>query len=259
MRTDAAADVWRNLFMIQPSLPNEGSAKASRHKSVVREYLEAFGIALGIAMVMRASLVQAYVVPSGSMLPTIQIGDHIFVNKIRYGLRVPDSIFGLRVPALPLGQYLWRFEPVQRGDVIVLTSPVDPGMDLLKRVIGVAGDAVLVKNGKVFLNGHAMDDPHAHFEVSDGDRSPSRVRDPRDNFGILDVHTGEVVGPVIVPPGKLFLMGDNRDNSYDSRYWGFADVNAVEGRAILVYWSWDSTANATVPPVRWGRLGHIIY
>ncbi len=207
---------------------NPETPQPAHKKSAAREYLEAFGLALMIALVMRASLVQAYVIPSGSMIPTLQMGDHILVNKIRYGLRVPNSVFGLKVPGLPLGHYLCRFEPVQRGDVVVLVSPVEPSIDLIKRVVAVPGDTVMVRGGKIFLNGHPIDDPHAYFEVADLARTPIQARNPRDNFG-----------PVTVPAGKLFLMGDNRDDSYDSRYWGFADIDAVEGRAILVYCSWD--------------------
>jgi signal peptidase I len=151
------------------------------------------------------------------------------------------------MPGVPLGRYLYRFEPVQRGDVIVFVSPVDPSIDLIKRVIAIPGDTLMVKNGRIFLNGRAMDDPHAYFQMPDQNRTPIDMKDTRDNFG-----------PVTVPPGKLFTMGDNRDNSFDSRYWGFADMNAVEGRAILVYWSWDSSARAMIPPVRWRRFGHLI-
>ena len=228
--------------MIPSMAPNE-SRKAVR-KSAAREYLEAVGLAIILAVVMRTSIVQAYVIPSGSMIPTLQIGDHILVNRLRYGLRIPDSVFGLKVPGVPLGHYLCRFEPVHRGDVVVFVSPVDPNIDLIKRVIAIPGDTVMVRNGRIFLNGHSMDDPHAYLQVPDQNRTPIDVKDPRDNFG-----------PVTVPPDRLFAMGDN---SFDSRYWGFADMNAVEGRAILVYWSWDSTARAMIPPVRWGRFGQII-
>ena len=227
--------------------PDNRSPIANVRKSAAREYLEAFGIALIIALVMRASFVQAYVIPSGSMIPTLQVGDHILVNKIRYGLRLPNSIFGLKVPALPMGRYLCRLEPVLRGEVIVFVSPVDPTIDLIKRVIAIPGDTVMVRSGRIFLNGRAMDDPHAHYVVSDQNRTPVQIENPRDNFG-----------PVTVPPGKLFAMGDNRDNSFDSRYWGFASLDSVEGRAILVYWSWDTAANAAIPPVRWRRFGHLV-
>lgn len=218
-----------------------------RNKSVAREYLEAFGLAIVLAVVMRASLVQAYVVPSGSMIPTIEVGDHILVNRIRFGLRMPDSVLGLKVPGLPLGHYLCHFEPVQRGDVVVLVSPVDPTMDLLKRVIATEGDTVEIRTGKVFLNGEPMEDPHAHFDVPDFARSPATERNPRDNFG-----------PITVPRGKVFLMGDNRDHSYDSRYWGFADLDAIEGRAMVIYWSWNRETSATFPVMRWGRFGKLV-
>ena len=233
--------------MSRTILPHERSRAADRQKSAAREYLEAFGLAIILAVVMRTSIVQAYVIPSGSMIPTLQVGDHIMVNKIRYGIRIPDSVFGLKVPGFPSARYLLRFETLQRGDVVVFVSPVDPSIDLIKRVIAIAGDTVMVRDGKVFLNGRAIDDPHAHFEVPDQNRTPVQVRNPRDNFG-----------PVTVPPGKFFAMGDNRDNSFDSRYWGFADVSAVEGRALLVFWSWDSMASTTIPPVRWGRFGQVI-
>jgi signal peptidase I len=230
-----------------PETPQLDRKKSARKKSAAREYLEAFGSAIIIALVMRASLVQAYVIPSGSMIPTLQIGDHILVNKIRFGLRLPDSVFGLKVPGLPLGHYLCHFEPIARGDVVVLVSPVDPSTDLIKRVVAIPGDSVMVRSGKLFLNGHPIADTHAHFEIPDSARTPAQARNPRDNFG-----------PVTVPAGKLFLMGDNRDNSYDSRYWGFADLDAVEGRAMVVYGSWDPAARTTLPAIRWDRFGHVI-
>ncbi|HXR24366.1 MAG TPA: signal peptidase I, partial [Candidatus Binataceae bacterium] len=195
-------------------------------KSAAREYGEAFGIALILALIIRTFFIQAYKIPSGSMEPTLLIGDHILVNKLIYGLRVPDSLFGITFPGIPWGQYVFPIESIHRGDVVVFVFPPDPTKDFIKRVIGLSGDTVQVKDGKVWLNGSVMDDPHAHFEVSDQERSPVS---PRDNFG-----------PVTVPAGKLLMMGDNRDRSYDGRFWGFVDANQVEGRAILIYWSWDS-------------------
>ncbi len=232
---------------MEQKLPGPESKKVAHRKSAAREYLEAFGIAIVIAVVMRASLVQAYLIPSGSMIPTLQVGDHILVNKIRFGLRLPDSVFGLKVPGLPLGRYLCRFEPVQRGDVVVLVSPVEPSIDLIKRVVGLPGDTVMLKNEKLYLNGRLTDDPHAHYEMADLARTPAGAGNPRDDFG-----------PVTVPPGKLFLMGDNRDDSYDSRYWGFADLDAVEGRAMLVYGSWNRGSDARLPTIRWSRFGHLV-
>ncbi len=218
-------------------------AKAPQ-KSAAREYGEAFGIALILALIIRTFFIQAYKIPSGSMEPTLLIGDHILVNKLIYGLRVPDSLFGITFPGVPWGKYLFPIEPVHRGDVVVFVFPPDPTKDFIKRGIGLAGDTVQVKVGKVWLNGSPMDDPHAHFEVSDQERSPIS---PRDNFG-----------PVTVPDGKLLMMGDNRDRSYDGRFWGFVDNNLVEGRAILIYWSWDSDGSSFLP-IRWSRFGKIVH
>ena len=198
-----------------------------------------------LAIVLRTFFIQAYKIPSGSMEPTLLIGDHILVNKLIYGLRMPDSLFGLTPLAgeIPYGHYLFHFEPVHRGDVVVFVFPPDPTKDFIKRVIGIAGDTIEVKNGQVFLNGAPMPDPHAHFEVAPAERSPYS---PRDNFG-----------PVTVPAGKLFMMGDNRDRSYDSRFWGF--VEARRGRRprdvhILVM----GRLTASFLAIRWSRFGMAI-
>lgn len=221
-----------------------GPEAAPAHKSTLREYAEAFAIALGLALLIRTFFIQAYKIPSGSMKPTLLIGDHILVNKLVYGLRLPDSLLGLKIPGVPWGKYLFRLEAAHRGDVVVFVYPRDPSRDFIKRVIGVAGDTVAVKNGVVYLNGQPMPDPHAHLEVAQGNRS---AVSPRDNFG-----------PVTVPKGKLFMMGDKRDRSYDSRFWGFVDINKVEGRAIVIYWSWDGGGSGLLP-IRWGRFGKPIH
>ncbi len=218
------------------------AAPASR-KSIIREYAEALAIAMLLAVVIRTFFLQAYEIPSGSMEPTLLVGDHILANKLIYGLRMPDSIFGLKPPGLPYGRYLLRFEPIHRGDVVVFVYPRDPSEDYIKRVIGIPGDVVEVKNGRVWLNGALMPDPHAHFEVPDNERITASVRD--------------YFGPVTVPPGNLFMMGDNRDDSSDSRFWGFAPMDNVEGRAMVIYWSWDGEENGILP-VRWSRLGMVV-
>lgn len=209
-------------------------------KSVLREYGEALGIALLLAILIRTFFIQAYEIPSGSMEPTLLVGDHILANKLVYGFRMPDSIFGLTPFGLPYGRYLFRLEPIHRGDVVVFVYPRNPSEDYIKRVIGIAGDVVQIKAGKVWLNGAPMPDPHAHFEVPDDDRSTAQVRD--------------YFGPVTVPPGNLFMMGDNRDDSSDSRFWGFAPENNVEGRAMVIYWSWDGDEGGILP-LRWSRFG----
>jgi signal peptidase I len=178
------------------------------------------------------------------MEPTLLIGDHILVNKVIYGLRMPDSLFGLQIPGLPYGRYLFNLEAVHRGDVVVFVFPPDRTKDFIKRVVGIPGDTIQVKDGAVWLNGAKMPDPHAHLEVPQSERSNAS---PRDNFG-----------PIIVPAGKLFMMGDNRDRSYDSRFWGFVDQNDVEGRATVIYWSWDSDGSGIIP-IRWSRFGMIVH
>ena len=233
----------RDLKSTEPPRASAGSP-SPRQKSAAREYAEALAIALVLAIFIRTFFIQAYKIPSGSMEPTLLIGDHILVNKMIYGVRMPDSILGLEIPGVPYGQYLMHFEAIHRSDVVVFVVPPDRTKDFIKRVIGLPGDTIQVKNGHVWLNAQAMDDPHGHFEVSDRDRSPIS---PRDNFG-----------PVQVPSGKIFVMGDNRDRSYDSRFWGFVDKNDVEGKALVIYWSWDSDHDGLLP-VRWSRFGMIVH
>lgn len=229
--------------------PDEGPPRPAEtvemRGSELREWLEAILIAFLLAIVLRTFLIQAYKIPSGSMEPTLAIGDHIMVNKMRYGLRMPDSLFGLTPLAgeIPYGHYLFHLAQVHRGDVVVFVFPLDSTKDFIKRVVGVGGDTVQVKNGEVFLNGEPMPDPHAHFEVAPQDRSQFS---PRDNYG-----------PAVVPPGKYFMMGDNRDRSYDSRFWGFVNLDQVEGRAMFIYWSWGADSQSPLG-IRWSRFGKAV-
>ena len=164
-------------------------------------YVAMFALASLAALVIRASVVEAFWIPSGNMLPTIQIGDHLYINKMAYGIHLP--FVG------PLGA---QRQPL-RNDIVVFTSPVDRNIELIKRVIAVAGDTVELRDRRLFINGEPVPEPHAHFTDSNVQSKP-----PRDNLG-----------PVTVPSGKFFVMGDNRDQSYDSRYWGFADERDVKG------------------------------
>ncbi|MGH7907195.1 MAG: signal peptidase I [Candidatus Binataceae bacterium] len=221
------------------------NAPQSREKSVIREYAEAFGIAIILALIIRTFFIQAYKIPSGSMEPTLLIGDHLLVNKLEYGFRLPDSLFGFTPLAseIPYGHYLTRFGKVHRGDVVVFVFPLDHTKDFIKRVIGIPGDTVAVRKGAVYLNGKKMPNLHGHYELSPEARTPFS---PRDKFG-----------PVTVPKRDFFMMGDNRDHSYDSRFWGFVNINAVEGKAQIIYWSWNSDSNSLFP-VRWSRFGKLI-
>lgn len=202
----------------------------ARTKSALREYAEAFAIALILALFIRSFVVQAFKIPSGSMLPTLQVGDHILVNKFIYGVRVPV-----------IGRRLVAFANPRRGDVVVFAYPVDRSKDFIKRVVGVGGDVIEIRDKQVFINGEIWNDPHAYF--ADG-AARGHGNSPRDNYG-----------PVTVPAGEIFVMGDNRDRSYDSRFWGFVDLNEVTGKAFLIYWSWDGDDHW----VRWNRLGDFVY
>jgi signal peptidase I len=224
-------------------LPDAG--EAAPQKSALREYAEAFGIAVILAVVLRAFFIQAYKIPSGSMEPTLLVGDHIIVNKLIYGFRMPDSFFGITPfqGEIPYGKYLFQIEPVHRGDVVVFVFPPDPTKDFIKRVIGVPGDTVQVKAGRLYLDGQEVADPHAHFEIPPEDRLPSSERD--------------YFGPLKVPAGHYFMMGDNRDRSYDSRFWGLVGRDDVEGRAMFIYWSWDSDSTSMLA-VRFRRFFKVI-
>jgi len=186
-------------------------------KSVIRQYAEAFIIAIVLALVIRTFVVQAFKIPSGSMLPTLQIGDHILVNKFIY----------------------WFTNP-QGGDIIVFKFPQDEGRDFIKRVIAQPGERVEVRGKQVYVNDKPLREPYAvHLDRAIQETPLS----PRDSFG-----------PVVVPPGHLFTMGDNRDYSMDSRFWGFLDMKKIKGKAFIVYWSWD---HERFRP-RWERIGMLV-
>lgn len=235
--------------MPQPLLKNQPatapSAEPAPEKSVAREYGEAFVIAVVLAIVLRTFLLQAYKIPSGSMEPTLLVGDHIIVNKFIYGLRMPDSFFGLTPfdRSIPWGRYVFDLEPVHRGDVVVFVFPPDPTKDFIKRVVGVPGDTIEVKAGKLYRDGLPADDPHAHFELTPEERQEGS---PRDYFG-----------PMKVPAGQYLMMGDNRDRSYDGRFWGLVTRDEIEGRAMFIYWSWDGDSTGALP-IRWSRFGRVI-
>jgi signal peptidase I len=217
-------------------------------KSAAREYGEAFIVAVLLAIVLRTFFLQAYKIPSGSMEPTLLVGDHIIVNKLIYGLRMPDSFFGMTPLAgeIPYGKYLFRLENVHRGDVVVFVFPEDPTKDFIKRVVAIPGDTVEVKDGILFLNGKNASDPHAFYSVPQNERSSASERD--------------YFGPLTIPPGQYFMMGDNRDKSYDSRFWGTVSADAIEGRAMFIYWSCtdESSPWSCFYDVRWSRLFHIV-
>lgn len=200
-----------------------------KKKSGLRENIEAILVAIVLALFIRTFVVQAFKIPSGSMKPTLQIGDHILVNKFIYGIKIPywrKTIIPVKKP--------------KRSDIVVFKFPEDPSKDFIKRVVGIAGDVVEIRNKKVYVN-------HKPLKVDYGVNRESMIYpaniQPRDNFG-----------PVTVPPDSLFVMGDNRDHSYDSRFWGFVKHKALKGKAFIIYWSWDKGNFG----VRWSRLGSFL-
>lgn len=210
----------------------------TRAKSVLREYAEAIVIAILLALVIRAFVVQAFKIPSGSMKPTLLIGDHILVNKFIYGIKLPFTDYELIHISNP-----------KRGDIVVFEYPVDPSKDFIKRVIGLPGDTIRIENKVVYVNDQALSEPYA--VQSDDKILPAGVS-PRDN-----------VGPLVVPPRSLFVMGDNRDESYDSRFWKFVSMDALKGKAFIIYWSWNKEGRFALNPnesyVRWNRIGRWLH
>jgi signal peptidase I len=197
-----------------------------KKKSALRENIEAILIAIVLALFIRTFIVQAFKIPSGSMQNTLLIGDHILVNKFIYGVKLPF----VDTTLIPISN-------PKRGDIVVFKFPEDPSKDFIKRVVGVAGDVVQERNKQVFVNGKPDQDKFAIH-------SDPHIIPQRDNFG-----------PVKVPAHSIFVMGDNRDNSYDSRFWGFVNLRAVQGKAFIIYWSWNNEDFG----VRWNRFGKILH
>jgi signal peptidase I len=236
-----------------------GARPGSPKRPFWREYGESLFIALILALVIRAFLVQAFSIPSGSMQPTLLIGDYLLVNKFSYGIRNPltNKVW------VPLGT-------PQRGDVVVFIFPQDPSKDYIKRVIGLPGDRIQITNKQVFINGKLFKTPEAVYDDPTVIPAPhSPTESARDNLG-----------PVEVPPNSYFVMGDNRDHSYDSRFWGFVPMDAFRGKALIIYFSWQGSPgqdffqsllgglkgltsqlswNRADFQVRWDRIGRIIH
>ena len=225
-------------------------------KSVVREYFESVVIAVILALFVRTWVVQAFKIPTGSMENNLLIGDHLLVNKFVFG----PSETGAERTLLPVGT-------IKRRDIIVFKYPEDPERDFIKRVIGLPGETVEVREKKVYINGTALDEPYVHFLAPPS--APSELHE------VTSFDVRERFGPVTVPADQYFMMGDNRDNSADSRYWGFLRRDYIKGKALVIYWSYqaeredyqDESAGATVKGLvsvfahfftrtRWDRMFH---
>ena len=192
-------------------------------KSVVREYFESIVIAVILALFVRTWAVQAFKIPTGSMENNLLIGDHLLVNKFVFG------------PAAgPLERTVLPMREIRRGDVVVFKYPDEPERDFIKRVIGLPGETLELRNKKVYINGTPLEEPYVHFLDASSNGQEVTSFDVRERYG-----------PVQVPQGQYFVMGDNRDNSQDSRYWGFLPRGYIKGRALMIYWSYDSGTDAS--------------
>src|SRR5262249_15267340 len=223
-----------NDLQTRPESPAPLTAAAAKptRKSLIREYGEAIFIAVWLVLVIRQFAVQAFTIPSGSMMDTLLIGDYILVNKFLYGAEIPFTdihLPGLRAPA--------------RGDIIVFKYPNDESRDFIKRIIAVGGDTVQVRDNRVWLNGTLIDEPYVR---------PGSFPAPPSSTHCGYLYACELLR---VPPDSYFVMGDNRDNSQDSRYWGFVRREKIRGKAFLIYWSWNGDDHW----LRWRRLGHLLF
>ena len=214
-------------------------AEATFQKSTLREYFESILVAVVLALFVRTFVFQAFKIPTGSMKPNLLVGDHLIVNKF---------IFAPAASALE--RALLPMRAIRRGDIIVFKFPEEPERDFIKRVIGMPGDTLELKNQTVLINGEPLREDYAHYLF------PPAVDGQADSFDIRRKY-----GPVTVPAGHYFMMGDNRDDSQDSRFWGFLPETYVKGRALFIYWSFDvpddGSAGGFAP--RWRRLFHQIH
>jgi len=194
-----------------------------RWHKLLKEYAEALIIALILAVFIRTFVVQAFKIPSGSMLPTLEIGDHLLVTKFSYGIHMPF-----------MDRYIFEFDGPEFQDIVVFEFPENPSKDFIKRVIGTPGDEILIEDKDLYVNGEKVYEDYVQY-------SDQRVVDNRDTFG-----------PKVVPEGKYFVLGDNRDQSYDARFWDdhFVEREKIIGRAWRIYWSWEGFSN-----IRWDRIG----
>jgi signal peptidase I len=206
---------------------NRGSIKK---KSVFREYAEAAAIAILLALFIRTFVVQAFKIPSGSMKPTLLIGDHLLVNKFIYGIKIPF-----------IDRYILKFKSPKIGDIVVFKWPRDEKKDFIKRVIGVGGDTVEIRNDILYINGKQIKTKYVDDYRDDEVRRAEKYTEflyNLEHFILDEKKSNENLGPITIPENSIFVMGDNRDNSHDSRYWGFVEENKIKGKALVIYWSW---------------------
>ena len=213
--------------------------EAAFRKSTLREYFESLVVAVILALFVRTFVFQAFKIPTGSMKPNLLVGDHLLVNKFVFA----PTVASIEKALLPM-------RPVRRGDILVFKFPEEPERDFIKRTIGLPGETIELRNQTVFVNGQPLTEPYASYLFPPADETQTDGFDIRRKYG-----------PVTVPDGHYFMMGDNRDDSQDSRFWGFLPASYVKGRALFIYWSFDvpdDGSSAGFAP-RWGRLFHQIH
>ncbi len=250
---------------------SNGTAKTFFQKNRwIFENITSLGLALLLVFMIRSSVIEAFKIPSGSMIPTLLIGDHIFVNKFAYGVKVPFSDLIFHDPV-----YVVNRAPPERGDIIVFMYPKDESFYYIKRVVGVPGDVIEVKNKILYVNEKPMSRVPVGPEL--GDPIFDSLDDPRYSRNNLELYKetfgkndhlimvdknnflGDVYGPQVIPPESLFVMGDNRDFSNDSRFWGFVPFRNVKGKAIVIWlslWINFSDSQFLFRPSRIGTLLH---
>ncbi len=231
----------------------EVQRETSKKRSLYKEWIEPFLIAAVVALFIRQFIVEAFKIPSGSMIPTLTIGDHLLVNKFIYGPRIPFTDSRL---------FTWK-EP-KRGDIIVFKYPQDESKNFIKRVIGLPGDKIQIISGRLTINDQPVSltpvGPPADQTVEAGQMYgkpmffEEQLGAVKHTLQYFHDQQSENFGPRVVPQDSVFVMGDNRDNSQDSRFWGFVKYNKILGRALIIYWSWDGDDRW----VRWERIGTLI-
>ena len=227
-----------------------------RKKSAAREWGEAILVAVVLALVIRTFVIQAFKIPSGSMLETLQIGDHLLVNKMTRGTIVEIPLTRITLFHVP------RLREPQRGEILVFQFPRDLSRDFIKRVIGLPGEVLAVRDKRVYVNGGLLEEPYVIYRGGRPAASPApaTLRMAANPFPACGAREGGYVqerddyGPCRVPEGHLFMMGDNRDQSEDSRTWGPLPTELIRGKAFLIYWSWDR--ERFLP--RWSRIGTLV-
>jgi signal peptidase I len=225
-----------------PQVGSDGGARVKK-KRALKDTIEAVVIAVVLALIIRTFVIQAFKIPSGSMMDTLLIGDHLIVSKFSYGIQIPRpamiKVFGVTVPFFDT-RLVNAWGDIEHGDVVVFRFPGDRSKDYIKRVVGLPGDIVELKDRVVYIDGKKWDDPYA---VHKGGL-----------YG-MDSEKNYNFGPYTVPEGQVFVMGDNRERSYDSRYWGSVPIRDIKGKAFIIYWSWDKDEGW----IRFSRIASMIH